>query len=228
MPQREDPPEWLNPLDEPAAGDASPPGSLADLAPEMVWRLPGCADLAVRKALQWAWSEFCVRTGAFRVRVRAEPRGEGPVRLLPLAPPVAAHHVRVVHALARVDTPPPRPVPESGHRPGWRARPGGLVEIPAFLAPDGSRFAALCELAPDPGAESVPLPLLRLHAEALVSGALWMLMSQSARPWSDPASAAAEGVRWRNALSRAARHAVAADGGAGTGRSCIVPHERWA
>lgn len=223
---REDSPVWENPLESPAADEET--RELSDLAPEMVWRLPGCADLAIRKALQRAWGVFCERTGAMRVRAfaasRPSPGGNRAVAYF--ASPVAHHHVVRVHSCVRVDGGRPMPLPEGAC--GWMAASGGAVSVDPRLAPEGARFMAECELAPDPGAESVPARFLAEFGGALVSGALFMLMSQSGRPWSDPQAASIEGVAWQNALSRAARKAVADRGEGGTGRVCVIPKERWA
>jgi hypothetical protein len=56
--------EYKNPFNEEAEGIEIK--HLGDLAGEMVYRLPGCSALMIRKELQQSWYEFASRTGILR------------------------------------------------------------------------------------------------------------------------------------------------------------------
>ena len=194
--------DFQPPLDARARPDAT--GRLASLAAEMVWRLPGCADVSVRLALQSAWREFCDGSECLRFPLRAPlERGR---RVYPVAAPYGASVRRVAYAAlerpgdirrlregedfaVRNGTPPAIALAREPGDPG--------AEPPPFLI-------ALLVLRPVRGSEDIPPDLLDRHGDAIVHGAMWRLLSMQGRPWSDPAAARDERTAFDNAMHEAA------------------------
>lgn len=194
------------------AQDAPELVSLAELAENLVYRLPLCPDVAVRKALRAVYREFCAETQCLTadVHVDLEP-GE---RVYPVPPvfggvPTEVRSVRIgprVLAMGR----------------DWRVANtpfGAAVELsPAFVPDppqDADGAAAEDPDAPPPRMEvrSVETPRLETervppwfvnrHGDAIVSGALARLCSMQGRPWADAQTAADERVRYENFKSEA-------------------------
>lgn len=192
------------------AADASAmtaPGATRDLVPEIAWRLPGCSDLEMRRALMASARLLCERGCAWtETETLAFP---GPFGYTAnLAPP----HGAVVVALLRLSPDP------------WRGRaalfgagtPAAFLGLP-FQAPppplpQAGTVAATVALSPAPGFDALPEEFAARWGDAVCSGAVATLCAMQGRPWSDPATAAQEGQRFNAAVVRA-RVDSATDGG---------------
>lgn len=201
--------EYRNPLDEDAV--ALEPRSLGDLAGEVVYLLPGCAPLMIRKELQNAWADFAARSGAFRFPMRR--RLEKGVREYRFSPPADAA-VREVRNLrfgfmdGEGGTVRLRPRFWMRHAVSWRcAGAEAVVRLAvavddAFLESDN--FISLeLECRPRVGSEDIPFFVYDRWGRAIVAGALQRLCSMPNRPWSDAAVAARSQVEYENALNEA-------------------------
>lgn len=175
--------------------------TLAAFAGEIVYRLPECDDLTVRKTLQSVYRDFCRKACALRTsRCIALEHG---VRAYPLPARTADC---VVDCIVEA-------VFENGMevgRDGYRADGcGAVVFEPRLLPGEGEtrRVMLTCVEIPKAGSERVPRWFLDRHGDALASGALARLFAMSGRRWSDPSMALDEARKYEYALTEArARH----------------------
>ena len=175
--------------------------TLAAFAGEIVYRLPECDDLTVRKTLQSVYRDFCRKTCALRTdRCIALEHG---VRAYPLPAMTADCAVDCIVGA----------VFENGMEAGgggYRADGCGAVVFAPWLLPgegETRRVMVTCVEVPRVGSERVPRWFLDRHCDALASGALARLLAMSGRTWSDPSMAFDEARRYEYALTEArARH----------------------
>ncbi len=170
---------------------------LGSLASEMVYRLPGCSDLMIRKELQHAAADFCRKSGAFTVEIEAA-FDENDIAALDV--PFSAFIKNVLSA--RIGDVTLRP--ES-----YRVVPGD----PPFLTltentflPSGEQENVVVEamLVPKAGCEDFPDDFLNRYGEGITHGAMFRLLSMKNKPWSDTSQAGIEATEYQNALNDAA------------------------
>lgn len=191
---------WTGPLGE----DSQPLQivNLGSLAENMVYRLPGCSDLMIRKTLQNVYREFCkISTG---LRMRADfTRLEG-VRDYTLNPIFASVIDTVTDVslstgtrlVANVDY----VLVAGGSFISVRLAEGLVTD----LAGTGETVPTLqveCVLVPLLNCEEAPAWFLSRYADAIISGALYRLFAMGNKPWSDGSQAAQEQVSYNNALN---------------------------
>jgi len=183
--------------DTPLTADAQPPQTLrlGSLAEDMVYKLPGCADLMIRKELQVVASDFCRRTGIFIVEIRSE-FDDADVAVLRV--PFSAF-IRTVLSV------------KTGSivlRPGaYRVsgNPATLTLLESMVQPlddDPSVFVE-ATLEPMTGCEDYPDDFIQRWGYGIISGTLARLFAMSKKPWSDPAQSALESAIYQNALTAA-------------------------
>lgn len=209
--------EYKNALEENAvAANLRNLGSLAD---DMVYRLPGCDDVMVRKTLQAACREFCEKTSALRFCIPVPfevGRHEYPV-MVP-----CDCHARAVRDVRFFFVPPA----EEGHeemRPAiiladrkWTTMMtvgiGLVVVFPGVITDEflatRTGFIAEVDCIPGPNSEDLPAPFLDKFGMAIVAGALARLYAMRNRPWSDESQAASERVSFERAVNEAAFSAI--------------------
>lgn len=207
--------EYVDALDENATPVAV--RDLGSLADDMVYRLPGCDDVMVRKTLQAACREFCEKTAAlrFRIPVPFEPGR----RAYPVVAPFDCHvkavrDMRFFHEWTEttaLGNEVERRVLLPADRK-WRVDPGPVVVFAGAIAEEdlASRtgFVAEVDCVPGLNCEDLPEPFLDRHGAAIVSGALARLFAMQNRPWSDPAQAAGEKLAFERAANEAAYFAL--------------------
>jgi len=216
--------------------------SVPTLAENMVYLLPGCDAVLIRKSLQWAYREFCRRSAALRTWRRIPV--ENGVTRYPIAPVLSGE----IDCVTRVEWGLPRrevggwrvfgdqPVLElswnrirhdifAGHPPVEyvqdRVNVGSLPvetgERPRFH-PAWSMWVEAVEI-PHIGEERAPKAFLQRHGDALVDGALARLFSMQGKPWTDVEQFRQHAVAYENAVSeakdRSMRGGPAANAGAG-------------
>lgn len=206
--------EYKNALEENAvAANLRNLGSLAD---DMVYRLPGCDDVMVRKTLQAACRDFCERTSALRFRIPAE--FEVDRRSYPVVAPCDCH-VKTVRDVQFFrgwsETVDGNEVIRLTFLPAdrkWRVDPGpnivftGAITEEFLLTRTG--FIAEVDCVPSMNSEDLPEPFVDQFGEAIVAGALSRLYAMQNRPWTDAAQAASEKITFERAINEAAFLAI--------------------
>ena len=175
-------------------------GKLADL---MIYRLPGCSDLMVRKELQRVSREFTRATGGFREILTITPEENTyTYDLLPsfdatieMVSTVTMFDVVVADNL--YDVIDGDPVRITFHE-DWFDNAYDAAETADLTG------SAVVMLVPEIGCESFPDHFLKRNGEAIVAGALMNLARIPNMPWTNPSMAVSEGIIYQNFLNDAA------------------------
>ena len=175
-------------------------GKLADL---MIYRLPGCSDLMVRKELQRVSREFTRATGGFREILTITPEDDTyTYDLLPsfdatieMVSTVTMFDVVVAGNLYDVTDGDPARI--TFHE-DWFDNAYDAAETADLTG------SAVVMLVPEIGCESFPDHFLKRNGEAIVAGALMNLARIPNMPWTNPSMAVSEGIIYQNFLNDAA------------------------
>jgi hypothetical protein len=191
---------YINPLEE----EVSPTDfvNLGSLAEDMVYRLPGCADLMIRKTLQAVYREFCEMTWALRsVSTNELVEGEASYRIIV---PSQTYVFRVVKVKKG------NSILAEGTQ--FTAMTGQPIRIVLSSVPSSSDTGVLLETevvcVPTRGSEDVPVWFSDMYGSALVSGALFRLFAMESKPWTDVSQAKLEGIMWQNSLNDATAKSI--------------------
>lgn len=207
MPQAEG--NWGEPLE--ARNPERADGNLADLLDDMVYLLPSCPDLVMRKQLMKVWRLFAEKSGCWKEDV-AIPLEAGRV----MYPVVSAKggEVRSVDSAWTVSrlgrrkaAPYVKAVRTEG---GWAVAVHGVPPI-GFDGEPPTLFLRVT-LIPQRNSEAVPQSILDRHGADLAAGAVAYLAMQEGRPWANAVIAAQNLAEWQNALHDAAIRAIAPNG----------------
>lgn len=183
--------------------------TVAELAENLVYRLPGCTDLMIRKAIQDVCREFCRETKCLTAdRVLPLEDGETDYPVTPVYGGIVGE-VREVSLCGR------RLV---GGR-DFCLSTGSCVVVRLdrrFVQPEGNvppaeehihgrerHLRVRATEYPKLGSERVPSWFVARHGEAVCSGVLARLCAMTGRAWTDPSVAADERLRYENAKSEA-------------------------
>lgn len=182
---------------------------VSELAENLVYRLPGCTDLMIRKAIRDVFREFCRETKCLTAERFVEiERGR-------LDYPLASVFGGVVTGVRAVAVGAQR-LKSGIDYATYGARPPVLHLSPRWVPPrdapaappqeahlnDGPRAVRVIqEEVPSLESEHAPNGFVAAHGEAICSGVLARLCSMTGRPWSDPQVAALERVSYENAKS---------------------------
>ena len=182
--------------------------TLASLAQNLVYRLPGCDDNTIRLTLREVYADFCRRSCCLRVRRHFPIERDGIYRV-PVALGGTVRNVTAVR-LRGVSL-------REGRE--WHAD-GGTVFVDPHVTVvdvdylDGHRIPDPVEIAwievPGFGSEQIPRDILARHGEALCSGVLARLLAQTQKPWSDPQLAPVEASRYEAAVNEECQRLYAA------------------
>ena len=175
-------------------------GKLADL---MIYRLPGCSDLMVRKELQRVSREFTRATGGFREILTITPEDDTyTYDLLPsfdatieMVSTVTMFDVVVADNLYDVTDGDPARITFDED---WFDNAYDAAETADLTG------SAVVMLVPEIGCESFPDHFLKRNGEAIVAGALMNLARIPNMPWTNPSMAVSEGIIYQNFLNDAA------------------------
>lgn len=218
--------------------------SVPSLAEDMVYLLPGCDSVLIRKTLQATYRDFCRRSAALRTwrQVEAEPH----VRMCPVVPVLSGeidcvtrvlfgHSRREVHDWRVAGDPPMLELPRVCERylldesPGvvWVQDKPNVGALPVEVD-DGDRRIVRVHLwveaveIPHIGEERAPKAFLRRYGDAIVDGALARLFSMSNRSWTDGEQARQHGIAYANALSEARLRSNAGGPAANAGAAFVL------
>ncbi|MBO7688626.1 MAG: hypothetical protein J6V72_19770 [Kiritimatiellae bacterium] len=200
--------------------------SLASLAGNLVYRIPGCDDVVLRKTLQEVAREFVADTQCLTSRQPLMPDEGGMCYLATFFGGKVAE-VREVWKFQRrlrrgvewnwpigsglriAQHLIPRPVTQgqsAAAAPTDAVRYPPLVNVIGDSEPTGhchgpSPFSAVVVEHLPPFSERLPKWFLSLHGDAICSGVLARMYSMTGKTWSDPQQAMQERVNYENAKS---------------------------
>lgn len=177
---------------------------LFELAEDMIYRLPGASDLAVRKELQRAARQFAQDTGAMVGHVWLGDIHKGEYRH-PLEAPVSAQIASVKEVTFRGRRVHPHHYKvEQRHQMEIRFHDGWLDSTVEWSGGDSINLKVLVSMVPDLGAEDYPSEFLDRWGDAIVAAAMWRMAGTPGMSWSNPGLAQAEFDRYRSLCADAA------------------------
>lgn len=179
------------------AAEAS--GALRGLVGELAYRLPGCSDLEMRKALSNAARVFCDRTNCWTESAQmGVPTAYGGVPVTNVPDGAVVLRIRenrswlvAKNGLGWAGYPGPNPC----------FFPGEYRPNPPFLC--GRAPAPEMALAPAVGSETVPDRIVKRWGHAFVLGAFAELAGMEGKPWSQPREAAQAGQNFNDECASA-------------------------
>lgn len=167
--------------------------TLASLAEDIVFRLPGCTDLMVRKTIQSVYRDFCKKTSVLVTHRKIDiVNGVAHYGVAPLLRGCVVGCIRSARIRHRDIVP--------------NLMPDGTVVVDRrFLPVDDERIPMFLEVVeiPGVGCEEAPKWFIDKYGDTIVSGVLGQLMSMTGRAWSDPQVAADERMKFNSALTEA-------------------------
>lgn len=181
---------------------------LSELAENLVYRLPRCEEVMIRKTVQEVFREFCRETKCLTAE-----------RMIDLKPgerhyPLAAVFGGVVTGVRTVTigcrrlrlgfdyvTQGANPLVLSLWSYWVRKEPCCVPLAEAHIHAKPYVMRVLQEEVPSLNSEKVPRGFIDLNGEAICSGVIARLCAMSGRSWSDPQVAALERVNYENAKS---------------------------
>lgn len=194
---------------------------IAELAENVIYRLPGCADVVVRKVIQEVYREFCRETKCLtedRFLEIDDNRAEYPVSamyhgVVGEVREVVIEHIRlmrdrdyrvvtgretVVVLADRYVCFPHNECPEGAHPARHR------IHVAEALMHRGMRRMRIRATEyPKMNSEIAPAWFIAKHGDAIVSGVLSRICAMSGRPWANQQIAGDERIRYENAKSEA-------------------------
>jgi len=192
------------------------PQTIAELAPNVLYRVPLCGDEAVRRALRNAYAEFCRGSSCYS-SVLTCPIEEG-VTDYPILPRFGGY----VDSVRRVWT------------DFFTMREGvdyfvvdgdpvlvRLASAPVDLSGNEPKMRVLMVEQPMDGAENAPQWIIDRYGAAFVSGALAELYAMQGMPWYRPDVAVQERRRFDDAVHGAKMRSLAC-ANAGSGRASAL------
>ena len=169
--------------------------NLASIAENLVYRLPGCSEVMIRKTISSVYRDFCKRTCVLRTKRRIEL--EHGRNAYPL---VARIEDCVVDCITEVEI--------GGciieHLDGWENPSGDIICLHnRLLPPEGETWFldVTCIEIPRLSSEKAPSLFIQRYGDAIQDGVLWELMSMMNRPWSDQQQAFRFSRAYENALT---------------------------
>lgn len=192
--------------------DNEPPRTVAELATDVVYRVPNCADVTVRRALSNAYWEFCRRSSCLR-HFRIHEMREG-VADYPVIPWCGGR----VDSVQRVST----RLFVLRENADYIVVDGDVVMVRLLPVPGASQYGTerlridFVEQPPH-GSERASRWFLEQWGHAVVSGALAEIYSMQNTPWYRPEVAIAERRAFQDAIGTAKMRGLSG-ASAGSGR----------
>lgn len=171
--------------------------ALSSLAENLVYLLPGCADVMVRKTLQEVYRDFCRRSCCLCGRRHFVLSSEGTVSVAPMFGGLLDCISEVRYngrVLGYMD------YTTMGTRINFR---DALVPEPDCDDSQLPEIDVTFVEMPKMNSECVPCWFVQRHGESVCAGVLARLMAMTGKAWSDPQQAAENRVRYENAVCEA-------------------------
>ncbi len=174
--------------------------TVAELAANLVYRLPGCDDMLIRRALREAYVEFCRLSNAFvtecEIKLEVGETDYPVVNMVPGCRVECVRRVCVRHHVLRegIDYGVVAGIP-----PTLRVRERLLPEREG----DERKVLVQCLEMPNSGSERIPRWFVRKYGDAICAGALVRLFSMPERRWSDAVQARMELGKWEGYVTAA-------------------------
>ena len=180
---------------------------IAALAENIVYRLPGVADVMVRKMLQAAYADFARLSCCFVSWCDTET--EEDVTEYPVAAMIPGMTVAAVSEV-RIDG------RKLVHGRDYRIFNAGMAPVVVLeshtMSADPRILSVRAIEQPKYNSERAPRWFIDKYGEAVVSGALVKLYGMSGRRWSDQDMARQEMVRYENFCTNARLNSLSSDG----------------
>lgn len=172
-------------------------GTLAKLAENLVYRLPGCSDLMILKTLREVYRDFVRRSCCLRTtrRILLE---EG-VRMYPVEPVYGQEVDTIVDV--RLDSPRRRAIE-------FEAVDGDApcIVIPERFVPNGGEdeyILVTVDELPSLESDKAPKWFIQKHGHSVCDGVMARLAIMANKPWSDPQAAQQYRLSYENAVGAA-------------------------
>lgn len=174
--------------------------TIAELAENVVYRVPGCDDETVRRTLRDTYGEFCRLANALVTEqiVQLE-KDETLYPVTNLTPDCRVDCVRFVRLFGRK-------LREGIDYTVQAGIPPAICIRPEYLPPSDREVREIvvsCLEMPNHGSERVPRWFIRKYGEAIVAGTLVRLFSMSGRAWADQVQARLELGKWEGYVASA-------------------------
>lgn len=166
--------------------------TLASLAENVIYRVPGCSDEMVRKTLQDVYRDFCRRSCCLNGRRHFTITNQDAFVI------VAPMYGGVIDCVTEV-----RCDRRILDRFAYRSH-DGRVELSPNVIPRESETRELSVMfieMPKVNSEQVPSWFVQRHGDAVVSGTMARLTAMLNRAWSDKQQAEDERIRYENAVN---------------------------
>ena len=169
--------------------------TLSSLAENLVFRLPGCTDVMIRKTIASVYRDFCKRTCCFTTRQKITL--ENGVREYPLYAIISDCIVDCVVGVKVHDVPLDKEM--------YFFRSEAMFVSDRELPDEGcaAEMEVECVEIPKVGCEHAPSAFIQRYGDAIESGVMAKLCMMSGRAWSDANVAAQEIRAYENALTSA-------------------------
>lgn len=177
--------------------------TLTNLMENMIYRLPGCTELMIRKELQHTLIEFCEITGALVLRIPINYK-EGTNSYLVTTPSVN-YVIRQVNSYSTTWGNTKNSTDFAIYKELDKYYVSFNVKPNAndLLENTHPQYVVECVCVPTINAENVPEEFLKRFSSALIAGTMARLMSMSGKAWSDIAHANIRNIEYQNALNDA-------------------------
>lgn len=191
--------------------------NIANLAEDVILRVPGCTDVMVRKTLQATYREFARHTCVFHT-VRRNGIVGHECAFGPTLPDMYVDSVTEVRIGQKKLAQKYEYDVVDNSRVVLRGFPCFDMGVgdealkfivqaadvpPEFRHTCAPHLEISCIEVPRSGSETAPAWFIEKYGEAIVSGTLYKLMSMTGKPWSDPAQAAVEKMTYDNFMNEA-------------------------
>ena len=169
--------------------------SITSLMEDIMYLLPGVSDVMVRKVLADVYRDFCKRTAVLvKSQVSRDITPDNPIMILC----DGLGDIGIVRA-AMVDD---REIPLE-----VVVNDCGCVGVNfkrrVYNDDIMHEYRAVYSIVPKVGCEIAPTWFLNRYGSAIVNGALFKLQSMTGKPWSDPAQANMNALRYTDGLNNA-------------------------
>lgn len=166
--------------------------SIAELAENVVYRVPGCDDLMVRKTLQEVYRDFCRRSCILRTVRKIKTNNT----ILPICATIPDCDVMTIASVSVNG----RRLEEHRHYDMDLCRI--ILRVQHEFEDDNEYEVVQIEM-PKMGAEKAPMGFISHYGEFIVSGTLMRLMRMTGKAWADPQQAQDESIKYENGLTGA-------------------------